>query len=133
MGFTTPCYIKKTNDDIIKALINLGYVEYGIHDFEPSYIFCNNGWCFRQSVPARAVSGTVIDCGENEELFLAIAALNDETNYMKWFICIENYVESSMKVWNSGDWDLNTCTDYFDSLFPHWRKATVEELIEHFK
>ena len=28
----------------------------------------------------------VIDCGDNEELFLAIAALRDDTDYMQWFM-----------------------------------------------
>ena len=27
-----------------------------------------------------------INCGDNEALFLAIAALNDETDYMQWFV-----------------------------------------------
>lgn len=74
------------------------------------------------------------DCGTNEELFLAIAALRDDSNYMQWFICTEDYIESPAKEWKVGDWDLNTCPDVtYEQQLPHWRKATVEELINHFK
>lgn len=31
-------------------------------------------------------NGNRIDCGDNEELFLAIAALRDDTDYMQWFM-----------------------------------------------
>lgn len=74
-----------------------------------------------------------IDCGTNEELFLAIAALRDDTNYMQWFVCTSDYKEFDGKEWKVGDFDLNTCPDDFDNILPHWRKATVNELIEHFK
>lgn len=74
-----------------------------------------------------------IHCGFNEELFLAIAALRDDTNYMQWFVCTSDYKEFDGKEWKVGDFDLNTCPDDFDNILPHWRKATVNELIEHFK
>ena len=68
-----------------------------------------------------------IDCGTNEELFLAITALrNDKPDY-QWF------------VWN----DIEDEGEKFKQYIPgepwqEWwwfevHKATVEELIEHFK
>lgn len=61
-----------------------------------------------------------IDCGTNEDLFLALAALRDDTDKFQWFISPE------------GIWAYNTNNDSI-SVSPKWRKATVNELIEHFK
>ena len=86
-----------------------------------------------------------IDCGTNEDLFLAIAALRDDSDYMQWFVskgwkdgfgnitdkwvlCTENTLEELGVINNSP----NT---YNRKKYPQfgWHKATVQELIEHFK
>ena len=83
-----------------------------------------------------------IDCGTNEELFLAIAALRDDSNYMQWFITdsilsvsyddsIGNdhyFIEPKgiMFFWDE-NWDNATI------ISGRYHKATVDELIEHFK
>lgn len=125
MGFTTSCYIKKNNDDIIKALIRLGYVEYETRDSEPSYIFCNNGWLFQQSVPSKAVSGIVVDCGENDELFLAVAAKRDDTSANQYWVFDHDFLPHYKK----GDFTIG----YFHRCSCYCHVATIEELIEHFK
>ena len=83
-----------------------------------------------------------VDCGTNEELFLAIAALRDDSNYMQWFIA-----DSILSV-SYGDsigndhyftepkgimffWDENW--DNATIISGRYHKATVDELIEHFK
>jgi hypothetical protein len=77
----------------------------------------------------------IIDCGTNEELFLALAALQDDTDENQWFIypptnywfkCNESNIENfrnepSIRMSCQGAW-------LYDS-----HKATVEELIDHFK
>ena len=72
-----------------------------------------------------------IDCGENIELFKALAAMNDENDREQWFIAEE------AKAWvNQG---LYAPIGSFEKcLLEHRvgipaRKATVEEIIEHFK
>ena len=71
------------------------------------------------------------DCGENVELFKALAAMNDENDREQWFIAEE------AKAWvNQG---LYAPIGSFEKcLLEHRvgisaRKATVEEIIEHFK
>lgn len=125
MGFTTSCFIKRNNLDIVNSLVSLGYVEYETHDSEPSYIFCNSGWYFQQSVPSKAVSGTVIDCGENEELFLAIAAKRDDTSANQYWVFDQDFPPHYKK----GDFTMG----YFHRCSCYCHVATVEELIEHFK
>lgn len=74
-----------------------------------------------------------IDCGTNEELFLAIAALRDDTDDSQWF------VYPPENIWFiCDDDDINYARENIkDSVQAAWfhcsHKATVEELIEHFK
>ena len=75
-----------------------------------------------------------IDCGTNEELFIAIASLRDDTDVNQWFVMdVEEYMDI-----NQGDWFLATDRNkgkhigtQIDPMYCH--KATVEEIIEHFK
>ena len=79
----------------------------------------------------------MIDCGTNEELFLALAALRDDTDINQWFVCNDDYdtydlgADSEHKkgefLFNYLD-NINICLDSC-----HWHKATPEELIKHFK
>ena len=75
-----------------------------------------------------------IDCGTNEELFLAIAALRDDTDENQWFIMdVEIYVDIPKGTWfQSTDCNGGRCIGIqIEVLYCH--KATVDELIEHFK
>lgn len=74
-----------------------------------------------------------IDCGTNEELFLAIASLRDDTNNNQLFTN------------DKGDWGIYRDgsnggllgMDFYgmpnDFNLSHYHKATVNELIEYFK
>ena len=151
MGFTTPCFIRKNTPELRKKLKELGYeilnsgdttLDAHNYDGKGSHKSIEEGKAIITSygnlygvvydVDTVTKKGR-IDCGTNEELFLAIAALRDDTNYMQWFVCTSDYKESDGKEWKVGDFDLNTCPDDFDNILSHWRKATVNELIEHFK
>lgn len=67
----------------------------------------------------------VIDCETNKELFLSLAALRDDSDFMQWFI---------VTTMNGIEW-VKSGEDRFtgDAAHSIWRKATVEEIIEHFK
>lgn len=87
--FTTPCFIKKNTPELRKKLEELGY-EYHGQDTSygtPCNLYCSFGSYFElsgTSMPSRFES--VIDCGTNEELFLALASLRDDGNDNQWFI-----------------------------------------------
>lgn len=72
-----------------------------------------------------------IDCGTNEELFLALAALRDDSDYMQWFICIKEF-ESAFDYFIEGDMIKCEIDKLPESEMEYFRKATVEEIIEHF-
>ena len=132
--FTTPCFVLKNTFQLRKKLEELGYRIGNKCCIDNNFLATDNNEMFGIEEPylPEECNG-YIHCGFNEELFLAIAALRDDTNYMQWFVCTSDYKESDGKEWKVGDFDLNTCPDDFYNILPHWRKATVNELIEHFK
>jgi hypothetical protein len=146
MGFTTPCFIRKNTANIRNRLKELGY-------YCNPYLGWNNlytsifGPTSIYSLDDDDINGLkeiydFIDCGTNEELFLAIAALRDDSNYMQWFITDSilsvSYDDSIgndhyftepkgiMFFWDE-NWDNATI------ISGRYHKATVDELIEHFK
>lgn len=75
-----------------------------------------------------------IDCQNNEELFLAIAALRNDSDKHQWFICKLDYLSChNLETINKGDWQLNIKYNRLTYSLKHlWRKASVKELIKHF-
>lgn len=79
MGFTTPCFIRKSTYKLRKKLDELGYRLFGAELNEDLCIFTSPE-CglynieFFNNIPHPDETDSV-DCGTNEELFLAIAAL----------------------------------------------------------
>lgn len=68
-----------------------------------------------------------IHCGKNEELFLTIAALRDDSDIHQWFVhqdgsFLKCECDSKIDMW--GDYE------YPQEVYP--RKATIEELIKHY-
>lgn len=149
MGFTTPCFIRKNTPELRRKLEELGYIKNS-----PKWMDdCNIIWAYQYSeekgfdtphyVIANAfdipfdkhsrLCGKFIDCGTNENLFLAIAALRDDTDDSQWFVYPP---ENTWFICD--DDDINYARENIrDSVQAAWfhcsHKATVEELIEHFK
>ena len=137
MGFTTQCFIRKNTQELRKKLEELGYKM--LSPIEYDNLECSDNWV-NDIKSLNDCNG--INCGFNEELFLAIAALRDDSNYMQWFIA-----DSILSV-SYGDsigndhyftepkgimffWDENW--DNATIISGRYHKATVNELIEHFK
>lgn len=136
MGFTTSCFIRKNTPELRKKLEELGYFNYSpqwtnncsiiwayqypMKGFDtPNYVIADSF-----DIPFSkhsALCGKFVDCGTNEELFLAIAALRDDTDKYQWFIP------------PAGAWVYNKGYESILEVSLKWRKATVNELIEHFK
>ena len=69
-----------------------------------------------------------IDCGTNEELFLAIAALRDDSDKFQYFTNGVFWIKcSQLELKHELD------NNYEEFCVADFHKATVQELIEHFK
>ena len=142
--FTTPCFIRKNTAELRKKLEELGYklnngkawgrflVTFRIEETNEWKYVASPEWDL-QNNPDIDVS---IDCGTNEDLFLAIAALREDSDYMQFFtdgtefILCDRYDWIDMySVLCSG---LSNAKDRVKEL-DKFQKATAEELIEHFK
>lgn len=140
MGFIQPCYIYKNTESLRENLEKLGYKCNCKFDSNMLWIVGNNYFCSNQMLlNNREIGDLVFDkicCGTNEELFLAIAALRNDSDINQWF------------VYDNTDWenkeDLKEITFFLckeknvksemccNLLYNDCRKATVEELIKHF-
>lgn len=135
MGFTTPAFIRKNTTELRMKLERLGYYLHPecIDDDRGNYLFVNREYYLNRPLGYSEELSRSIDCGTNESLFLAIAALRDDTDNNQMFIN------------GKGDWGI--CRDGSDGGLEgldfygipndlnvdNYHKATVEELIEHFK
>ena len=148
--FTQPCFIRKNTPELRKKLEELGYKSFGSIKYE-----WDTGWGLStdnhlgefESFDNNGLENIIkcestdyensIDCGVNEELFLALAALRDDTNANQWFIAQdtmwdENYNGKITVEYKEGEWLI---WDYYSFMIDepsYFRKATVEEIIEHF-
>ena len=139
--FTTPCFIRKNSKELVDKLLTIGYYplttsdiyeqyEYlyvsenhsGIIDDYPFFSggnieFANRYWANRQDM---------IDCGINEDLFLAIAALRNDIDDHQLFKLPNGKVvkcecESRIDMW--GD---------FEDDEEHPAKMSVEESVKYY-
>lgn len=145
MGFTTLCFIRKNTPELRKKLEELGYeilnsgnttLDAHNYDGNGSHKSIEEGRAIITSygnlygviynVDTVTKKGR-IDCGTNEELFLAIAALRDDTDKYQWF--------TDGDLWfKCGDEVCNETIEYYLNKYGRKNhKATVNELIEHFK
>ena len=130
--FTQPCFIRKNTPELIKKLEELGYINVGkVRYFgESIYTYCEHKICYVSPCKIKERYNTFIDCGTNEELFLALAALRDDTDKDQYWICDKVSVTIG-KTYYPDDYIYYQYDEFFDKQ--NWHKATVEEIIEHFK
>lgn len=129
--FTTPCFIKKISTELKKKLKELGYRDVGKVRYygESQYIYCEGGIFYESPCTIKARYNTFIDCGTNEELFIAIASMTDnEYGLCDYYIVTDDYKPQYVKG------SIHRALPISSVIHPScYRKATVEELIEHFK
>lgn len=138
--FIQPCFIRKNSPELRKKLEELGYEPchrmtlfpdvykniavcnffgskyYGVADNEAS----------RPGDITDAIKNRgMINCRTNKELFLALAALRDDSDYMQWFTDGEKWFQNKQN-------DIEVIR-YGAGNPINFHKATVEELIEYFK
>ena len=132
--FTQPCFIRKSTGELRDWLTLIGY-QYGGKDTDRGEkgIYCNQDEFFevyRYTKPTRDFK--IIDCGDDMDLFQSVAALRDDSDYMQWFVCEEDIIIIDDILHKKCDFVLHEKLErVIQSNLYH--KATVSELIEHFK
>lgn len=134
MKFTTPCFVRvedaKERAELCAWLNKIGYSE--AMTIFPRGNRAPYVWCIPHSeytmiphfvrIQRKHIPQDVFCCGSNIELFKALAAMNDKNDREQWFI-----EEGRM---------FKCTSDKINNYSYHWlttRKATAEEIVEHFK
>lgn len=136
--FTTPCLIRKVNEHLIRSLEELGYgLRNEVVDSNLADVIltdtANSGYNIRHySSLSKEELEQYIDCEDNEELFLAIAALQEDSDYKQWFVNEEPY-----QLVNQGQYQItgvnSLClVDKFHEDGKGYHKASWDELLEKF-
>lgn len=144
--FIQPCFIRKNTKELRDKLKDLGYKICKCCEFEYA-IWLNN------YIPTNSIHGTdysneeigisakeslnlfleensnYVDCGTNEDLFLAIAALRDDTDKNQYF------KHNSKNHFYKCDMDsfkdyFATCNKELNDHLEDYHKATIDELKE---
>lgn len=145
--FIQPCYIRRNTPRLIRELENLGYQKFAKLSDTLDSIYCWDSFyatkdyadCISSAATAKEVLGImVIDCGENEDAFLALASLCDHRDIYQKYVIDEdgeyypNYEETSDAYpifFSQGD-----IVDYDDEALVHCRhhKASKWEIMEYY-
>ncbi len=132
--FTQPCFIRKNTPELRKKLQELGQRANTLDDFKGEWLAANYGMYISVQDGFQNLHPNDIDCGTNEDLFLAIAALRDDTDRGQWFVkndenvwlqCVDNKFVFYTWINESGSYEEKDISTLY-------HKATVQELIEHF-
>lgn len=140
MTFIQPCFIRKNTPELRKKLEELGYKPFGSVKYE-----WDTGWGLStdnrlgefESFDNNGLENIIkceppdyedsIDCGTNEELFIAIASMTDN----EYGLCDCYIVTVDNPRYAKGS--IHRALPLSSVIHPNfYRKATVEELIEHF-
>lgn len=129
--FTQRCFIIKNSKELRDKVYRLGGRNGKWLNEASEIIACSHEMfrCHDLDLGAEymLVDKGYIHCGTNEDLFLAIAALRDDSDIHQWFVhqdgsFLKCECDSKIDMW--GDYE------YPQEVYP--RKATIEELIKHY-
>lgn len=127
MRFIQPCFIRKNTPELRKKLKELGQRHNDLDKDEYEWLAANHGMFISVSEGFERLLTDDIDCGTNEELFLALAAMTDTP-----FNPVEYYTITT----SSGTYEKGQVTQFLplmSNIHPNcYRKATAQEIIEHF-
>lgn len=138
MAFIQPCFIRKNTPELRKRLEELGYIPPSKIWYDENFAICtiyrdNAGEYFTFKIDDDferiiAPSYPYIDCGTNEDLFFALASMtDDEYGLTDYYVVTKSFFR-----YEKGS--LHRALPLSSAIHPnYYRKATVEEIIEHFK
>ena len=126
--FTQQCFIRKNTPELVKKLEDIGYKAlFSARNGYGEYLYAFNGAIVGGEYNAYNEKTGFVDCGTNEELFLAIAALRDDSDKFQYFTNGVFWIKcSQLELKHELD------NNYEEFCVADFHKATVQELIEHF-
>lgn len=144
MTFTTPCFVRVENPEKRKELIEwlkgIGYrilfsARHSLIESELRYISAHKqGYVMADSRLSCDEWIESINCGENTELFKALAAMNEWNDRKQWYAYTEYPTNEGKNGVRKFVFNEPARFDSFvDVPSGYYRKATAEEIVEYFK
>ena len=138
MGFIQTAFIRLNTHDIINNLEYLKYKNGWYHLLKCNMIgtiIDEEGKGFYYGIADNSdIKPNQIDCKDNINLFLAIAALKDNTDINQWVICQFDHTDPDNGCeYKTGDWRLSNRKKMKKYKRQEvWKKASLDEIIKHF-
>lgn len=142
--FTQSCLIRKNTKELRNYLEKLGYKVNKLAETKAmSYgILCNKKVAV--GLPKDSIDFNldeyleknphIVDCKDNEDLFCAVVALrDDDVDKYQWFTNKSNSYWWLCTDFDSFIEDYKPSNEDKELKLDYWHKATVQELVEHFK
>ena len=131
MGFTQSCFVRKNTKELKDRLMFIGCdmcTKLNYHILE----------CRKGTVDSYPLDDGLdgIDCCHNDELFMSIASIRNDSDFMQWFVDDDTLCDSrdGRIIAEKGAWNL--CTAHSINNYKDGgglrHKATVAELINYF-
>lgn len=143
--FTQACFIRKNTSELVEKLKELGYNQSlsargnCVDSLQTTWNSMGGSVYGFLSIPSDKIEEPIIDdingvnCRTNEELFLAIAALRDDSDKHQWFIHDDSDWNDEPNIfWYKCESESINDDMALNLMCNDCRKATVEELIKHF-
>lgn len=135
--FTHSCFIKNTSDQLKDILVGLGYKEIksiSKYNGRKEYLYCSCGKFSEEPLHFCKSDKYAIYC-QNEETFIAVASIRDDTDKNQWFA--SNYFDRNMRPDSFVKCLSEDYKDFFGDCpytrnYDDYHKATVNELIKFF-
>lgn len=131
--FTQSVFIKKNTPELRNKMKELGYrIMVSAESEDKPYLFTSFGCLIGKQFEDYPLG--IHNCGTNEELFVAIAALRSDTDMDQWFKHnqLDEFFYCAYDKFHLFTFNPLDALDHED-LSVEYHKATVFELIEYFK
>lgn len=150
MAFIQPCFIRENTIRLRNELEKLGYKPFGSvkYEWDTGYgLSTDNRLGEFESFDDNGLENIIkccppdyedsIDCGTNENLFLSIAALRDDSDKEQWFITYKSshpYMSYAAILCREDKWEDEYIKEtqqhnFIDTKPEDYRKANVKEII----
>lgn len=119
-----PCVIYKCTPTLIKKLQEMGYSRVGATGYDIIVTYASNTFSTYSYEQANSFEEmkSLCQCGRNDTLFLALAALSEKTDLHQWF------------VHPNGNWEICRCDSFKDMWGEEYDiyKASSAEIFDKF-
>ena len=135
MKFKYSTVIYKNTSDLIKKLEELGYKRTGNYYEEDCYIYTTQDGYYRSgySLDYKDEKPIYIFCGSNSELFLAIAAMREDSDKFQYFVRNKDLSLVNQGIYAPKGSFSYSLVDEFPNQDNEYHKANLEEIIKYFK